>query len=152
MGKTADALGQIDLFADLTKKERVEIERIMTPIYIKAGREFIKEGTVGREAFIILEGDATVWRHGRLVTHVGPGAFLGEMAVLAGTPARPRCAPRPTWRSRCCRAPSSAPSSTTCPRSPRSCSSPRSSGSTSSSPPCSADVAPPRPPGRVATD
>ena len=34
----------------------------------------------------ILEGDATVWRHGRLVTHVGPGAFLGEMAVLAGTP------------------------------------------------------------------
>lgn len=86
MGKTADALGQIDLFADLTKKERVEIERIMTPIYIKAGREFIKEGSVGREAFIILEGDATVWRHGRLVTHVGPGSFLGEMAVLAGTP------------------------------------------------------------------
>jgi CRP-like cAMP-binding protein len=86
MGTTADALAQIDLFADLTKKERVEIERIMTPIRIKAGREFIKEGSVGREAFIILEGDATVWRHGRLVTHVGPGAFLGEMAVLAGTP------------------------------------------------------------------
>ena len=86
MCTTADALAQIDLFADLTKKERVEIERIMTPIRIKARREFIKEGSVGREAFIILEGDATVWRHGRLVTHVGPGAFLGEMAVLAGTP------------------------------------------------------------------
>lgn len=83
---TIEALSKIDLFSELTKKELTKIDRLMTPVDVKAGAEFIKAGTPGREAFIIVEGTASVWRKGQLVASVGPGALMGEMALLAGTP------------------------------------------------------------------
>lgn len=86
MINASETLARIDLFSELTKAERRRIERLMTPVDIRAGREFITEGSIGREAFIILEGTATVRHRGRLVATVGPGEVLGEVAVLAGLP------------------------------------------------------------------
>ena len=80
---TIAALASIELFAGLSKKELAAIDRLMTPIDIKAGKEVIKEGTAGREAFIIVEGTASVWRDGKLIASVGKGAVLGEVALLA---------------------------------------------------------------------
>ena len=80
---TIAALASIELFTGLSKKELAAIDRLMTPIDIKAGKEVIKEGTAGREAFIIVEGTASVWREGRLIASVGSGAVLGEVALLA---------------------------------------------------------------------
>ena len=81
---TVAALASIDLFAGLSKKDLAAIDRLMTPVDIKAGKEFIKEGTTGREAFIIVEGTASVWRNGKLITSVEKGAIMGDMALLAG--------------------------------------------------------------------
>jgi CRP-like cAMP-binding protein len=81
---TVAALASIDLFAGLSKKDLAAIDRLMTPVDIKAGKEFIKEGTSGREAFIVVEGTASVWRNGKLITTVGKGAIMGDMALLAG--------------------------------------------------------------------
>ncbi len=83
---TIAALSTIDIFAGLSKKELAAIDRLMTPIEIKAGKEFIKEGSVGREAFIVVDGTASVWRNGKLIASVEKGAIMGEMALLAGTP------------------------------------------------------------------
>ncbi len=83
---TIAALASIELFAGLSKKELAAIDRLMTPIDIKAGKEVIKEGTAGREAFIIVEGTASVWRDGKLIASVGKGAVLGEVALLANRP------------------------------------------------------------------
>ena len=80
---TIAALASIELFAGLSKKELAAIDRLMTPIEIKAGKQVIKEGTAGREAFIIVEGTASVWRDGKLIASVGKGAVLGEVALLA---------------------------------------------------------------------
>jgi CRP-like cAMP-binding protein len=80
---TIAALASIELFTGLSKKELAAIDRLMTPIDIKAGKEVIKEGTAGREAFIIVEGTASVWREGKLIASVGSGAVLGEVALLA---------------------------------------------------------------------
>lgn len=84
--KNTDILSTIDLFSDLSQKELKAIGKLMTPIDLKAGKVLMSEDTTGREAFIILEGDASVWRGDRLVSSVGPGAVLGEMALIAGTP------------------------------------------------------------------
>ncbi len=81
---TVAALASIDIFSGLSKKELAAIDRLMTPINVKAGKEFIKEGTTGREAFIIIEGTASVWRNGKLITSVDKGAIMGDMALLAG--------------------------------------------------------------------
>lgn len=82
----ASILSTIPIFAGLSKKELASIQRMMSKTPIAAGREFIKQGTVGREAFIIVSGDASVWKDGKLIAAVGPGAVIGEMALLSGTP------------------------------------------------------------------
>jgi len=35
---------------------------------------------------IIVEGEASVRRNGRLIASLGPGDFFGELAVVAGVP------------------------------------------------------------------
>lgn len=82
---TQETLASIDLFSELSKAEIRAIEKLMTPITIKAGRTFITEGAVGREAFIMLEGTATVRRKGRLVSTVGPGEVIGEMSLVSNS-------------------------------------------------------------------
>ncbi len=79
-------LESIELFGELTAKERKAVSRLMTNVSIKAGRDLMVEGTAGREFVIILEGEATVRRAGRIVARVGAGDFLGELAVIAGVP------------------------------------------------------------------
>jgi CRP-like cAMP-binding protein len=82
----ASSLSNIPIFSNLTKKDLTSIQRMMSKVQIEAGEEFITEGTVGRAAFIIVSGNASVWKGGKLVASVGPGAVIGEMALLAGTP------------------------------------------------------------------
>ena len=81
-----EQLQSIDLFSELTKKQCREVSRLMTTVTIKAGRDLTVEGTPGREFLIIVEGEATVRRGGKVVNHLGPGDFLGELAVIAGVP------------------------------------------------------------------
>jgi CRP-like cAMP-binding protein len=79
-----DTLAHVDFFSGLSKKELKSVALLLTPTSIAAGAELITEGEVGRDAFIIVTGSASVWRRGRLVATVGPGSVLGEMAVLTG--------------------------------------------------------------------
>ncbi len=79
-------LENIELFGELTKKERKAVSRLMTTVTAKPGRTLMVEGSAGREFLIIIEGEATVRRSGRIVARVGPGDFLGELAVIAGVP------------------------------------------------------------------
>lgn len=79
-------LESIELFGELTAKERKSVSRLMTTVTLKAGRDLMVEGSVGREFIIILEGEATVRRSGRIIARVGKGDFLGELAVIAGVP------------------------------------------------------------------
>jgi CRP-like cAMP-binding protein len=44
----------------------------------------VQEGDAGSELFLLLDGVLAVWRDGRLLTEIGPGAILGERAVLEG--------------------------------------------------------------------
>lgn len=79
-------LESIELFGELTKRERKAVSRLMTETTVKPGRALMVEGTAGREFVIIIEGEATVRRDGRIIARVGAGDFLGELAVIAGVP------------------------------------------------------------------
>ena len=52
-----------------------------TPIDLAAGTELCREGERGTEAFLLVEGEAVVELPGGPVV-VGPGAVIGELAVL----------------------------------------------------------------------
>lgn len=79
-------LESIELFSELSNRERKAVGRLMTTVNVKAGRDLMVEGTAGREFVIVIDGEATVRRKGKIIVRVGPGDFLGELAVIAGIP------------------------------------------------------------------
>ena len=83
---TDEHLSSIELFSELNKKELRAVSRLMTSVPIKAGKDLMVEGEAGKEFLVILQGDATVRRAGRVLAKVGQGDFLGELAVIAGVP------------------------------------------------------------------
>ena len=49
---------------------------------MKEGHDLTRQGDVGREMFVIVEGNATVKRNGRKMASVGPGSAIGELSLL----------------------------------------------------------------------
>ncbi len=81
-----EALADLPLFAELSRGELRKVTSLMTPLDIRAGKTFITEGSTVMEAFILLEGTAVVTRDGQEIAQLGPGAVVGEMALLSGVP------------------------------------------------------------------
>jgi len=81
-----DRLAEIELFAELNAKELRRLTTFMTTVTIKTGRDLTVQGAPGREFMIVIEGEASVRRNGRLIATLGPGDFFGELAVIAGVP------------------------------------------------------------------
>jgi CRP-like cAMP-binding protein len=45
-----------------------------------------KQGSRGREFFVLLEGEADVTKDGRSINKLGPGDFFGEIALVSDSP------------------------------------------------------------------
>ena len=77
-----EALSQIPLFEGLSKKELTRLARISEDLEVPEGKVLCKEGDIGHEFFVILEGEAEVTRRDKHVATVGPGDFFGEISLL----------------------------------------------------------------------
>jgi CRP-like cAMP-binding protein len=86
MARTDEALGRIEFFEGLSARELRSIARLMTRLEVRAGRTLVREGSVGREFFVIIDGEAEVTRNGRRINHLGPGETFGEIALLDTSP------------------------------------------------------------------
>ena len=86
MSSLVDRLASIELFSELTGKEIKKVASYMTTTAVRQGRALTVQGTTGRDFMIIVDGEASVRRNGRLVATLGPGDFFGELAVIAGVP------------------------------------------------------------------
>jgi CRP-like cAMP-binding protein len=75
-------LGSIPLFSALTRKELQRVAKASDTVSVKEGHELTRQGDVGREMFVIVEGSATVKRNGRKMGTAGPGAAIGELSLL----------------------------------------------------------------------
>jgi CRP/FNR family transcriptional regulator, cyclic AMP receptor protein len=81
-----DLLQGVPLFARCSKKELAEIAQIADEIDLPEGKQLTKEGGRGREFFVLVEGNAEVKRKRRKIGTLGPGDFLGEIALVTRTP------------------------------------------------------------------
>ena len=81
-----ELLKAVPLFARCSKKELASIATIADEIDLPEGKQLTKEGGRGREFFVLLEGNADVRRKKRKVKTLGPGDFLGEIALVTKTP------------------------------------------------------------------
>jgi CRP/FNR family cyclic AMP-dependent transcriptional regulator len=75
-------LSQVTLFSAFSSRDLSKVAKASTELSFKAGAVLAEQGQRGREAFVILEGQATVTRNGRKVADLGPGSVVGELALL----------------------------------------------------------------------
>lgn len=77
-----ELLKSVPLFSGCSKKELRQIGLIADEIDLPAGTELTREGTRGREFFVLVEGTADVVRDGRSINTMQAGDFFGEVALL----------------------------------------------------------------------
>jgi CRP/FNR family cyclic AMP-dependent transcriptional regulator len=82
----AEAMSHVPLFSRCSRGELRQIAKLADEIDLPAGKVLTKEGSSGREFFVLLEGTADVRRDTRLLPPLGPGDFFGEIALVADTP------------------------------------------------------------------
>jgi CRP/FNR family cyclic AMP-dependent transcriptional regulator len=80
------ALKRIPLFADPSRKELVQLARITENVEVPEGKVLCEEGELGRDFFVIIEGEAEVTRAGRHLATDHGGDFFGEISPLENTP------------------------------------------------------------------
>jgi len=81
-----DRLQGVPWFTACTEEQLSEMARIAERLRIQAGEVILREGRLGRELFVILEGTATVTREGHVVNILHAGDYFGELAAIEAVP------------------------------------------------------------------
>ena len=81
-----ELLKRVPLFARCSKRELEELAALADEVALPEGRKLTVEGASGREFIVLVEGHADVRRKGRKVNSLRSGDFLGEIALVTGTP------------------------------------------------------------------
>jgi CRP-like cAMP-binding protein len=84
--RKVDLLRNVPLFSGCSKKELEQISRIADELDFKSGKTLIRQGSLGREFFVLVDGTAEIQRDGKRVDTAGPGDFFGEIALLTDQP------------------------------------------------------------------
>ena len=79
------ALRRAPLFEGLSKRELTELARMTEDMDFEPGKVLCREGEIGREFFVIVDGEAEVTRGGKRVNTIGPADFFGEIALVEDT-------------------------------------------------------------------
>ena len=107
--RARDVLAQVPLFADLPPRYLKRLADRMEEHRFMEGASVVKYGDIGDTFYVILEGEAKVTAPtGRVVNHLRPGEFFGEISLLDGgsrtatvvaeTPLTMLALPRPAFR------------------------------------------------------
>jgi CRP/FNR family transcriptional regulator, cyclic AMP receptor protein len=86
MSNLVDHLASVPLFSGCSADELQRLARVVDEVTVPAGTKLTVEGDLGREAFVIVDGTATVSKQGNEVALLGPGDHVGELALLDGGP------------------------------------------------------------------
>ena len=81
-----DLLRTVPLFHGLRQRELERISALADIIDLPADRRIMSQGDRGAEMFVLVSGAARVERDGNVLVDAGPGAVLGEIALLDGGP------------------------------------------------------------------
>lgn len=81
-----ELLEVVPLFESCSRRELGRIAALADEVEVREGKELTRENDQGREFFVLVEGSAEVSRKGRTVNRLGPGDFLGEIALLGDGP------------------------------------------------------------------
>ena len=87
MAPTTDRfLAQVPLFKSLSKKHLQKVSSLATRINGAPGRVLAREGEIGREFLIVLEGEVEIRRGDEVIATRGAGDYIGEIALIDHRP------------------------------------------------------------------
>jgi CRP/FNR family cyclic AMP-dependent transcriptional regulator len=81
-----DMLATVPLFSGCSRKELKTIAALADEIDLRQGKVMTRQGSPGREFFVLLEGTVEVVRDGKRVATLGEGEFFGELALISNIP------------------------------------------------------------------
>ncbi|MCC6381761.1 MAG: cyclic nucleotide-binding domain-containing protein [Dehalococcoidia bacterium] len=84
--REAEALQRVPFFRELGGHDLEKVGQATTEVRARAGDVLAREGGLGREFVLIVEGAAAVTRGGQLLANLGAGDFFGELSLLDGGP------------------------------------------------------------------
>jgi CRP-like cAMP-binding protein len=79
-------LSKIWLFSSCSNKELNTIRKNLEAEITKPGKVLVKEGDIGQEFYLIVDGKASVKRNNRKAATLGPGDYFGELSLLDRRP------------------------------------------------------------------
>jgi CRP/FNR family transcriptional regulator, cyclic AMP receptor protein len=81
-----ELLKRVPLFERCSQRELGQIATLADELDLPSARDLTREGAGGFEFIILVEGEADVVRGVRVVNELGPGDFIGEIALVSGKP------------------------------------------------------------------
>ena len=81
---TVAALGRVSLFSGLSAKDLATIASVAEERDVPAGAVLTEQGQPGDEFFMIADGEVEVRLDDREIRRLGPGDYLGEIALIFG--------------------------------------------------------------------
>jgi len=83
---TTDAIRAVPLFRGMTDRSIEAIVELAQMVAFEPGAPLTSEGERGDSFLVLTTGTATVTQQGRHIRTLGPGDFLGEIALIDGGP------------------------------------------------------------------
>ena len=77
---------ELDIFRPVPQPALEQLVAAARPVRVGAGEVLIREGDVGDRFYVVTSGHLTVEHGGRIVATLGPGAYVGEIALLRDVP------------------------------------------------------------------
>ena len=81
-----DLIKGLPLFQLCSKRDLRRIAALANERSVEPGTALMSEGEPGSEFFVVVDGEVDVRRKGRRIARLGPGSYVGEIALLSRSP------------------------------------------------------------------
>jgi CRP/FNR family cyclic AMP-dependent transcriptional regulator len=81
-----ELLLKVPLFTRCSKRELAAIATLANEVNLPEGHTLIREGAQAFSFFVLVEGTADVRKNDRKLATLGPGDFMGELALILERP------------------------------------------------------------------
>jgi CRP/FNR family transcriptional regulator, cyclic AMP receptor protein len=78
-----ELISHVPLFERCSKRELEAIASLADQVEREEGRVLVREGELGREFWVLVNGIAEVSRDGQTIATLGAGDFFGEIALVS---------------------------------------------------------------------
>jgi CRP/FNR family transcriptional regulator, cyclic AMP receptor protein len=86
MSEVIDHLSAVPLFRGLPESAMEAVAGLASETHFADGETVTREGDEGDAFFVVVDGRLDVTRNGMTLRELGPGDFLGEIALIDGRP------------------------------------------------------------------